>query len=96
MPGFRDVVEKFLVDSDRLSYEFIGLVAEALGLGNDGLAEFFDPPGQMQHRAKVTGLSDVFFGWALLNAFQSRSLDIRRSRRGSTIKALDPTTTSAF
>lgn len=36
-----------------MSYEFVRLVAEALGLAPDGLARFYDAPERMQHRSKV-------------------------------------------
>ena len=37
----------------KLSYEFISLIAEALGLQPDGLAQFYDTDEFMQHRSKV-------------------------------------------
>jgi len=36
-----------------MSFEFIGFVAEALGLGPDGLEHFYDARGPMQHRSKI-------------------------------------------
>ncbi|KZW00299.1 Clavaminate synthase-like protein [Exidia glandulosa HHB12029] len=53
LPGFRAVMENFLLDTDKLAHEFTGLVSEALGLGPEKLYEFFEPPGQMQHRGKM-------------------------------------------
>jgi isopenicillin N synthase-like dioxygenase len=44
---------KYLSQVEALSYEFIKLLAEALGLKSDALSEFFDEPGNLQHRAKV-------------------------------------------
>jgi hypothetical protein len=36
-----------------MSFEFVRFVAEALGLGPDGLEHFYDVRGPMQHRSKV-------------------------------------------
>ena len=57
LPGFKPVVERFFIDTDVLAYEFTGLVAEALGLSSEALSDFFEPPGQMQHRGKVDLIS---------------------------------------
>lgn len=51
IPGFKEGFLRFLAQCEELSYRFIDLVAEALGLEKDGLRIFFDPT--MQHRAKV-------------------------------------------
>ena len=51
MPGFREVFLRFLAQCEELSYQFIDLIAEALGLEKDAFRMFFDPV--MQHRAKV-------------------------------------------
>ena len=48
MPGFKTAFVKYLAAVESLSYEFVRLVAEALGL-----ARFFDARERMQHRAKV-------------------------------------------
>ncbi len=53
MPGFKTAFVKYLAAVESLSYEFVQLVAEALGLAPDGLAQFFDARERMQHRAKV-------------------------------------------
>lgn len=53
MPGFKTTFLRYLSAVESLSYEFVGLVAEALGLSPDGLAEFYDARERMQHRAKV-------------------------------------------
>ena len=53
IPGFRDVLERYLVQVEDLSYKFTSLLAEAFGLGPDGLAQFYDIPPLMQHRAKI-------------------------------------------
>ncbi|KAI0064576.1 Clavaminate synthase-like protein [Artomyces pyxidatus] len=53
VPGFKAAFLKYLGDVAALSYAFAGLVAEALGLPRDGLAQFYDAPERMQHRAKL-------------------------------------------
>jgi isopenicillin N synthase-like dioxygenase len=53
IPGFRDVLERYLVQVEDLSYKLISLIAEAFGLGPDGLAQFYDIQSLMQHRAKI-------------------------------------------
>jgi isopenicillin N synthase-like dioxygenase len=53
VPGFKVTYLRYLEAVENLSYEFIGFMAEALGLPPDGLAEFFDGQGHMQHRTKV-------------------------------------------
>ena len=53
IPGFREVLERYLVQVEDLSYKFTSLIAEAFGLGPDGLAQFYDIPPLMQHRAKI-------------------------------------------
>ncbi|VDC06641.1 unnamed protein product [Peniophora sp. CBMAI 1063] len=53
LPGFKDVVNRYLVAVSELSYTFIGLVAEALGLPPDGFARFFPERENTMHRAKI-------------------------------------------
>jgi len=53
VPGFKTTFSRYLGAVESLSYEFTGLVAEALGLPPDGLAQFYDASERMQHRAKV-------------------------------------------
>ncbi|KAF9526908.1 hypothetical protein CPB83DRAFT_857184 [Crepidotus variabilis] len=53
IPGFRDVFELYLEQVDTLSQGFTRLMAEAFGLGPDGLSQFYDTPDLMQHRAKI-------------------------------------------
>jgi isopenicillin N synthase-like dioxygenase len=53
VPGFKVTYLRYLEAVENLSYEFTELVAEALGLPPDGLAEFFDARERMQHRSKV-------------------------------------------
>jgi len=51
IPGFKANFLRYLVQCEELSYQFVDLVAEALGLKKDALRVFFDPV--MEHRAKV-------------------------------------------
>ncbi|PPQ97239.1 hypothetical protein CVT26_000765 [Gymnopilus dilepis] len=53
IPGFREVLERYLEEVQELSYKFSSLIAEAFGLGPDGLSEFYEAPELMQHRAKI-------------------------------------------
>ncbi|KAI9508295.1 Clavaminate synthase-like protein [Russula earlei] len=53
VPGFKATFTRYLGAVESLSYEFAGLVAEALGLPPDGLARFYDAPERMQHRSKI-------------------------------------------
>ncbi|KAH9035907.1 Clavaminate synthase-like protein [Lactarius pseudohatsudake] len=58
VPGFKTTFERYLAAVESLSYEFVRLVAEALGLVPDGLAQFFDARERMQHHAKLLLASD--------------------------------------
>jgi hypothetical protein len=51
--GFKATFLRYLAAVENLSYEFTGLVAEALGLPPNGLAQFYDARERMQHRSKV-------------------------------------------
>ncbi|KAI0306340.1 Clavaminate synthase-like protein [Multifurca ochricompacta] len=53
LPGFKAAFLRYLKAVESLSYEFVGLLAESLGLPPDGLAQFFDARERMQHRAKI-------------------------------------------
>lgn len=53
IPGFRAVLEQYLAQVEDLSLTFSSLIAEAFGLGPDGLSQFYDAPELMQHRAKI-------------------------------------------
>ena len=50
---------RYLAAVESLGYEFVRLVAEALGLAPDGLARFYDAPERMQHRSKVLPAYDA-------------------------------------
>ncbi|KAI6037543.1 hypothetical protein EDC04DRAFT_2868658 [Pisolithus marmoratus] len=52
IPGFRGVMENYLLQVQALSYHFISLLAEAFGLPSDALAKFYDSDERMQHRGK--------------------------------------------
>jgi isopenicillin N synthase-like dioxygenase len=69
VPGFKTTYLRYLEAVENLSYEFTELVAVALGLPPDGLAEFFDARELMQHRSKVgfhysTAKRDQITRWA--------------------------------
>ncbi|KIY49092.1 Clavaminate synthase-like protein [Fistulina hepatica ATCC 64428] len=55
VPGFRAIMEKYMLQVQELSYVFAELASEALGLppGKAGLARFCDTPDLMQHRSKI-------------------------------------------
>lgn len=60
MSGFKETYLRYLGEVEKLSYEFARLVAEALGLPPDGLAQFYDAPERMQHRSKVRFVRFLF------------------------------------
>lgn len=54
LPGFRETYTQYLGQVEDLSFEFIKLLAESLGLAPDALDIFFHTPrSTMQHRSKV-------------------------------------------
>jgi len=53
LPGFKESMLRYLAQVEKLSYEFIGLLGEALGLSQDALKAFYEADGPTQHRAKV-------------------------------------------
>lgn len=58
MPGFKATYLRYLLQVEQLSYEFIGLLAEAFEVSEEALAPFFvggtkPKPGVMQHRSKI-------------------------------------------
>ena len=53
VPGFKKTYLRYLSEVESLSFAFVGLVAEALGLAPDGLEQFYDARQLMQHRSKV-------------------------------------------
>lgn len=57
IPGFKEAFLRYLAQCEELSYQFMDLIAEALGLERDALRIFFDP--LMQHRAKVRVLIQI-------------------------------------
>jgi hypothetical protein len=58
--GFKETYLRYLGEVENLGYEFVQLVAEALGLPPDGLARFYDAPERMQHRSKVRFVRSSF------------------------------------
>ncbi|KAI9571181.1 hypothetical protein HD554DRAFT_2312453 [Boletus coccyginus] len=53
IPGFRNTMETYLEHVQQLTYRFISLLAEALGLPSDALDKFYDREELMQHRTQV-------------------------------------------
>ncbi|KAF7324389.1 Clavaminate synthase-like protein [Mycena venus] len=53
LPGFKATFERYLLEVQQLSYDFIGLLAEAFGLPSDALKQFYDTDEFMQHRGKI-------------------------------------------
>ncbi|KAF8739933.1 Clavaminate synthase, partial [Rhizoctonia solani] len=54
LPGFRDAYSAYYKQCADLSFEFMSLLAEALGLPSDAFDRFYDAPRDiMLHRAKV-------------------------------------------
>ncbi|PCH35976.1 Clavaminate synthase-like protein [Wolfiporia cocos MD-104 SS10] len=53
LPGFKDTMLRYLAQVEALSYEFIGLLAEAFSLSPDVMKGFYEQDGPTQHRAKV-------------------------------------------
>ena len=51
IPRFKEDFLRYLAQCEELSYQFIDLIAEALGLEKDALRIFFDPV--MLHHTKV-------------------------------------------
>ncbi|KAK7001541.1 Clavaminate synthase-like protein [Favolaschia claudopus] len=53
LPGFKVTMERYLLDVQQLSYDFIGLLAEAFGLPPEALKQYYDTDERMQHRGKI-------------------------------------------
>lgn len=53
LPGFKETMTEYLSQVETLANNFVRLMAEALGLGPDGLSHFYDSPDKMQHRSKL-------------------------------------------
>lgn len=53
IPGFRATMERYLEEVEELGYKMSSLIAEAFGLGPNGLAHFYDADPLMQHRGKI-------------------------------------------
>jgi len=53
LPGFKATMKEYLSAVEALSYNFTQLMSESLGLGPNGLDQFFDERSKMQHRCKV-------------------------------------------
>ncbi|KAJ7457815.1 hypothetical protein FB451DRAFT_1341880 [Mycena latifolia] len=53
LPGFRTTMERYLLQVQTLSYDFVRLLAEALDLPSDALSVFYESEEFMQHRSKI-------------------------------------------
>ncbi|KAF8576533.1 Clavaminate synthase-like protein [Ramaria rubella] len=54
LPGFRETLEAYIAQVKDLGFEFISLLAEALGLSPDALDRFYESPKKdMEQRCKV-------------------------------------------
>ncbi|KAF9033531.1 hypothetical protein BJ165DRAFT_1567367 [Panaeolus papilionaceus] len=53
IPGFKESFQSYVSQVEDLSLQFSSLIAEAFGLGPEGLSQFYDEPKLMQHRAKI-------------------------------------------
>jgi len=53
LPSFRHAVESYLAQVEALSFEFVGLIADALLLPPGALDPYFEQKGKMQHRCKL-------------------------------------------
>ncbi|KAG7094433.1 hypothetical protein E1B28_008032 [Marasmius oreades] len=53
LPGFRDAIINYQSEVTKLGNRLIKYISEALGLGPDGLAKFYDVQEKMQHRGKI-------------------------------------------
>lgn len=54
LPGFREIFTKYNQQVEDLSFQFIQLFAESLGLPANAFDGFYDTPkGAMQHRSKI-------------------------------------------
>jgi isopenicillin N synthase-like dioxygenase len=62
LPGFRDVIEKYMNLMGGVAAKFLTLVAEAMGLNPDGFDQFFEPKGsrwEQQHKLKIVKYPDT-------------------------------------
>jgi len=54
LPGFRETFTRYIQQVEDLSFQFIELLAESLGLPANAFDGFYDEPkGAMQHRSKI-------------------------------------------
>ncbi|KAI0074433.1 Clavaminate synthase-like protein [Panus rudis PR-1116 ss-1] len=53
VPGFKETFLRYIDQVEKLSLEFIDLLAEAIGISPSDFDRFFNPGRHMQHRAKV-------------------------------------------
>lgn len=62
LPGFREVIEKYMTMMGGVAAKFLTLVAEAIGLPPDSFDQFFEPKEsrwEQQHKLKIVKYPDV-------------------------------------
>src|SRR5215471_6614121 len=62
LPGFRDVIEEYMMRMGNVAAKFTSLVGEAIGLPPDAFDQFFELKGsrwQQQHKLKIIKYPDV-------------------------------------
>jgi isopenicillin N synthase-like dioxygenase len=62
LPGFRNVMEDYMIRMGAVAAKFTTLVAEAIGLSPDAFDRFFEPQGsrwKQQHKLKIVKYPDV-------------------------------------
>jgi isopenicillin N synthase-like dioxygenase len=62
LPGFRDVIERYMTMMGGVATKFLTLVAEAIGLPPHSFDQFFEPKDsrwEQQHKLKIVKYPDV-------------------------------------
>src|SRR5271155_2500580 len=62
LPGFRGVIEEYMLLMGDVAAKFLSLVAEAIGLPPDSFDQFFEPKDsrwKQQHKLKIVKYPDV-------------------------------------
>ncbi|KAL0577047.1 hypothetical protein V5O48_004927 [Marasmius crinis-equi] len=53
LPGFRNAIDTYQAEVSKLGDQLVKYIAEALGLGPNGLDKFYEVKEKMQHRGKI-------------------------------------------
>ncbi|KAJ8096320.1 hypothetical protein PM082_011476 [Marasmius tenuissimus] len=53
LPGFKDAIDTYQAEVTKLGDQLVQFIAQALGLGPNGLDKFYEVPQKMQHRGKI-------------------------------------------